>query len=514
MFITQFLHEAAATKPNDMALFCNERITSFDEFKHNVSKIAGGLQQLGISPQHTVAVLALNSDKFAQTVFGTWWLGASINPVNIRWSPAEIIYSLNDCGIEILFIDETFFAILPLIQSQCPKIKHYIHMGETGRDTTPEGFFYFDDWVAKSPVIKDAKATGNQLAAIMYTGGTTGKPKGVMLSFDNLVSNAQAALKMAEYKNTGTVLLVAPLFHVGGLGLLVQATLRQMDVVILKAFIPVEVFKAMQRFKVTQAFFVPTMVQFLLDDPHFNDYDLTSLEYLIYAAAAMDISLLRRAMQAFPKAAFVQVYGMTELSPIVTVLKGTDHLTEAKLRSVGRPTAQVKVKIIDTKGNLLGANQVGEIVVQGSNVMQGYLNKPEETQHALREGWMHTGDGGYLDEDGYLYIADRIKDMIISGGENIYSTEVESAILSYPGIQMCAVIGLPDQKWGETVHAVIVPHPDTEINTNALTQHCRERIAGYKIPRSYDFKPALPLSAAGKILKNELRAMYQQEQVS
>lgn len=508
MRITQFLHEAALTKPQAQALFCHERSTNFSKLKQNVAKIAGGLKALGVKQTDTVAILALNSDKFAQTVFGTWWLGAAINPVNIRWSAAEIIYSLNDCGIEVLFIDENFFPMLASIQAQCPKIKHYLHMGESSKETTPEGLIYFDDWLAQSAEIEDAQATGDQIAALMYTGGTTGKPKGVMLSFDNLVSNAQAALKMAEYKNTGTILLVAPLFHVGGLGLLIQASLRQMDVIIQKAFIPVEVFKAIQRFKVTQAFFVPTMVQFLLDDPHFKDYDLSSLEYLIYAAAAMDGTLLRRAMRDFPKAEFVQVYGMTELSPIVTVLKGTDHLTEVKLRSVGRPTAQVEVKIIDADGKVLGVNQVGEIVVRGSNVMQGYLNKPEETAKALKDGWMHTGDGGYLDEDNYLYIADRIKDMIISGGENIYSTEVESAILTYPGVQMCAVIGIPHEKWGEAVHAVIVPHPDTEINTEKLSDHCREHIAGYKIPRSFEFRTALPLSAAGKILKNELRASY------
>lgn len=511
MLITQFIHDAASSKPDEQALFCNERSTSFSELKKNVSKIAGGLKALGVTTKDTVAVLALNSDKFAQTVFATWWLGASINPVNIRWSLAEIIYSLNDCGIETLFIDENFFPMLDSIRAQCPKIKNFIHMGETSKDTTPAGLIHFDEWMQQSQSIEDVKATGNQLAAIMYTGGTTGKSKGVMLSFDNLVSNAQAALKMAEYKSNGTGLLVAPLFHVGGLGLLIQLTLRQMGIVLHKMFVPLEVLKAIQRFQITQVFLVPTMVQFLLDDPHFDDYDLSSLEYLIYAAAAMDITLLRRAMRALPKAQFVQVYGMTELSPIVTVLKGSDHLTEAKLRSVGRPTEQVQVKIVDPNGNVLGINQVGEIVVKGSNVMQGYLNKPEETSKAIVDGWMHTGDGGYLDEDNYLYIADRIKDMIISGGENIYSTEVESAILTYPGVQMCAVIGIPDQKWGETVHAVIVAHPDAQIQPEELSNHCREHIAGYKTPRSYEFRTSLPLSAAGKILKNELRAAYHQQ---
>ena len=508
MLITQFIHEAAASKPQEQALFCNERSTTYAELKNNVAKISGGLKTLGVTQQDTVAVLALNSDKFAQTVFATWWLGASINPVNIRWSPVEIIYSLNDCGIKTLFIDENFFPLLDTIRSQCPNIKNIIHMGETGKENTPAGLIYFDEWLQQSTPIEDSKATGNQLAAIMYTGGTTGKSKGVMLSFDNMVSNALAAMKMAEYKSEGTGLLVAPLFHVGGLGLLIQLTLRQMPIVMHKMFVPLDVLKAIERFKITQVFLVPTMVQFLLDDPHFDEYDLSSLQYLIYAAAAMDGTLLRRAMRALPKAQFVQVYGMTELSPIVTVLKGSDHLTEAKLRSVGRPTEQVEVKIVDPNGNVLGVNQVGEIVVRGSNVMQGYLHKPEETAKAVVDGWMHTGDGGYLDSDNYLYIADRIKDMIISGGENIYSTEVESAILTYPDVQMCAVIGIPDDKWGETVHAVIVPHPDTEINTQKLSDHCREHIAGYKIPRSFEFRQSLPLSAAGKILKNELRAAY------
>ncbi|MCY1408786.1 Long-chain-fatty-acid--CoA ligase [compost metagenome] len=384
-----------------------------------------------------------------------------------------------------------------------------IHLG----DGTPlANVLPYETWLADSHPVEDALSSGRQLAAVLYTGGTTGTPKGVMLSHDNLVSNALSALAAAPRPLIEAALHVTPMFHVGGLASILQTAQRCATHIILRQFDSAAVLNAIANEGANETFLVPTMLQRILDDPSFSEHDLSAMKNIIYGAAPIDHTLLQRALKAFPNSQFMQVYGMTELAPVAAVLPAHYHTPEGqalqKLQAAGRPTPLCELRIVDADGRELPHGQAGEIVVRGPTVMLGYWNKPEETAKALRDGWMHTGDGGYLDDDGFLYIADRIKDMIVSGGENVYSSEVENALLSHPGVQMCAVIGIPDEQWGEAVHAIIVPVPGVTLDGEALKLHCRGRIAGYKCPRSLEFRQELPLSAAGKVLKFELRAPF------
>jgi long-chain acyl-CoA synthetase len=302
-----------------------------------------------------------------------------------------------------------------------------------------------------------------------------------------------------------------PLFHLAAGGRALSTTVVGGRHVVLPRFGPAEVLAAVARHRITALTVVPTMLSMILQQPDFGAHDLSSLRAMTYGAAPMPEALLRRAMEALPGVRFMQSYGMTELSPLTTFLAAADHRPEApahRLRSAGRPVPGVEVRVADADDRTLPAGEVGEILVRGPNVMRGYWRRPEQTAQALRGGWMHTGDAGRFDADGYLYVVDRTKDMIISGGENVYSTEVENALAEHPGVVQAAVIGIPDAKWGEAVHAVVVPRPGSDLDAAALIAWCRERIADYKCPRSVDFAAELSLSSVNKVDKAALRKPF------
>jgi acyl-CoA synthetase (AMP-forming)/AMP-acid ligase II len=305
------------------------------------------------------------------------------------------------------------------------------------------------------------------------------------------------------------------MFHVGGAALTLQVMACLGRQVILPSFDQRPMLEAIQNERGTETFIVPTMLKRLIEYPDFGRYELGSLATMLYGAAPIDAVLLARAMQALPRAGFWQIYGMTELSPAVTALRPAAHRPAPgapdKLRSAGTPMPAVEVRVVDADGKAVAPGTVGEITVRGPTVMAGYWNHPEQTAQALRGGWMHTGDGGYLDADGFLFVVDRIKDMIITGGENVYSAEVENAIASLPQVQACAAIGVPDAHWGERVHAVVVLRQGQPLTLEQIVAHCRESIAGYKCPRSVEFRTELPLSAAGKVMKSELRSSYREQ---
>jgi acyl-CoA synthetase (AMP-forming)/AMP-acid ligase II len=278
--------------------------------------------------------------------------------------------------------------------------------------------------------------------------------------------------------------------------------------VIVPGFDPAAVLAAIERHRVTDVLLVPTMIQLLADHPGVTGYDLASLRSVLYGASPISEAVLERAMKAFPSASFTQAYGMTELAPVATLLSPADH-EHGHLRSAGRAAPHAEIGVVGPDGGRLPPGQAGEIIVRGGHVMLGYWNKPEETSNAVRDGWMHTGDAGYLDEQGYLYVVDRLKDMIITGGENVYSAEVENAVASHPAVAQCAVIGVPDPHWGERVHAVVVPRAGATVTIEELRAHVKTLIAGYKAPGSLEITGALPMSSTGKILKRELRDKHQ-----
>jgi len=510
MYLTQALHRAVQQKPDAIAVRSGNRQQTFRQFADRVARLAGALQSLGMREGDRVAMLALNSDRYLEYQMAVPWGGGVLNPCNIRWSAAEILYSLNDSGSTILLVDQTFRPLVEAIRHDATALREVIYCGD---DDVPPAMHGYEALLARAEPVADAARRGEDLAGIFYTGGTTGFPKGVMLSHENLCSSGLALRAEGLATPGGTYLHAAPMFHLADLGVAAPHWLEGNTHSVIPAFAPELVLDTLERDRVTHMLLVPTMIQMLVDHPAMQKpRDLSALQSVIYGASPMSEAVLERAMATLPGVSFVQAYGMTELSPLATILSASYHQPQArtlgKLRSAGRASFCTEVQIVDAQDQEVPRGTVGEVIVRGPNVMQGYWNKPEQTAAALRGGWMHTGDGGYMDEDGFIFIVDRMKDMIITGGENVYSAEVENALTRHPAVAACAVIGIPSAEWGETVHVVVVRKAGAVASSEELIAHCKTLIAGYKCPRSLDFRDALPLSGAGKVLKTELRKPY------
>jgi long-chain acyl-CoA synthetase len=512
MNITQGLRRALQTNAEAIATIDGDRRRNWREVGDRVARLPGALQGLGVKRGDRVAVLMLNSDRYLELYLGIAWAGAVIVPTNIRWSHTEIEDSLRDCRATALVVDKAFVAMGVELAKAVALTLVY-----ADDDAGPAEARHYETLIAASEPIADAMVPRDELAGIFYTGGTTGRSKGVMLSHANIVSNALHML-CEGLLPAGTVYLnAAPMFHLAnGAGMFASLISGGSNVVI-KTFNPELLMAAVEKEKVTATLIVPTMIQMLSDHPRFHSADLSSLKQIMYGASPISEALLNRAMAGLPGTAFHQLYGMTELSPLATHLPWDQHTGEAAMkknrqRACGRAAIGCEVRIVDVDRKPVAVGVVGEVAVRGQSVMMGYWERPEETAKAVIDGWMHTGDGGYMDEEGYVYLVDRVKDMIITGGENVYSMEVENVIAQHPAVSQCAVIGIPSEQWGETVHAFVIPKAGASANAAEIIAFCKERIAGYKCPRSIDIRTEpFPLSGAGKVLKRELRRLYAQD---
>ncbi|MHA7271222.1 acyl-CoA synthetase [Arthrobacter sp. HLT1-20] len=502
MYLTQGLHRSLQANPQATATIFKDRVRSYADHADRIARFAGALRQLGVGPGDRVAMLSLNSDRFAEYLLAVPWAGGAVNPVNIRWSPAEIAYSLTDSETHVLLIDDAFVPMAAALVEKAPGLTTLIHCGD---GPTPEGMHSYEDLVAGSEPVEDAYRGGDDLAGIFYTGGTTGFPKGVMLSHSNFIASGLGTVATGELLQAGAVLLhAAPMFHLADLAAWCGLTILGGTHVMVPFFEPISVLTAIAQHRPTDVLLVPTMIQILVDHPEAENYDLSSMARMLYGGSSISDGVLIRTMERFPGLRLTQAYGQTEASPVITLLLPDDH-HGGYMRSGGRAAPHSQVAILDLDGREVLAGDVGEICCKGAHVMQGYWNKPEQSAEALRGGWLHTGDLGYVDAEGFVYVVDRLKDMIITGGENVYSAEVENALSKHPAVASSAVIGVPDDNFGERVHAVVVfaaSHTATEAE---LAEFCKEHIAGYKVPRSFEFPQALPMSGAGKILKRTLR---------
>ena len=510
MYLTQGLHRAVQQTPNHPATIFEDRVFTFTEQRDRVARLAGGLQALGVGSGDRVAMLALNSDRYCEYYLAVPWAGAVLNPVNVRWSAAEIVYSLTDSGTSVLVVDDAFVATVSEIRDGYSGLRAVVYCGE---QATPDGMVGYEDLIATSVPIDDSFRGDDDLAGVFYTGGTTGFPKGVMLIHTNLVSAALGALSSGTcVSRNGRLLHSAPMFHSADFAAWMQQTILGGTHVMLPAFDPAEVLATIEQHRVTDVALVPTLIQRLVDHPDFGGYDLSSVRTVLYGGSAIAPAVLSRTMTRLPSARLGQVYGMTELSTVATLLASEDHFLDGpnadRLRSAGRAAPHAQIRIVGTDGHEAPTGHTGEIIVRGSHTSPGYWNRPEETSATFRDGWVHTGDAGHLDACGYLFVDDRIKDMIVTGGENVYSAEVETAICEHEAVATVAVIGLPDPQWGERVHAVIVLRNGASATTDDIRRHTKRLIAGYKAPRSVDFVDALPLSGAGKVLKRTLRERH------
>lgn len=503
MYLTQGLHRSVQQHPDAPASICGGRIKTHREVMDRVARLAGALQALGLKSDDRVGCHSFNSDRFSEVFLATFWAGGVINPINTRWSGREINYSIDDSGTTFLLADESLSPKLEEVVGHpgCPAVR--IWMGDT---PPPPGFSAYEELIAQTAPVPDMLRSGEALAGVFYTGGTTGFPKGVMLTHGNLISSALGSMASNWMTREPTLLHVAPIFHLAAFSAWASANLAGGTQVYLPKFIPAETLAAIDEHRVTDTVLIPTMIQALLDDPRSEEFEAQSLRRIIYGGSSITVDLLERARRQLPKVGFCQAYGQTELSPIATLLLPEDHDNVALLRSGGRAARHTEIAIMGEDGAMLPIGSVGEIVARGPNMMKGYWNKPEETLVALPgDGWLHTGDAGYLDEAGYVYVVDRIKDMIISGGENVYSAEVETAVCDHEAVAACAIVGAPDEYWGERVHAFVVCHPGMSVEPDALRLYVRGLIADYKCPRSFTFVDSLPVTSTGKVEKRLLR---------
>jgi len=508
MYVTQGLRRAAQIKPTAPGTIFRDRRHTWREVEDRVARFAGGLLRLGLSKGGRAAILALNSDRYFEYLLAVTRAGGAVVPINTRLAAPEVQYILEDSGAEILFIDDRFAPVLDALKGRLGSVREIIHLGD---GPLPSGMRAYESLLS-SP-IADVINGDVDIAGIFYTGGTTGKAKGAMLSHRNLVMNAANVIVAFGYDADSVYLHAGPMFHLADGASTLAITAVGGVHAFIPAFDPANFLETVQRERVTHTLLVPTMINMLMNFPKISDYDLSSLRRITYGASPMPDVLLRKAIETLPDVRFVHAYGMTEAAPLVTALdprySTLDGPDAGRSKSCGQAAHMVDVRIADAHDQEVPRGTVGEIQVRGSNIMLGYWNKPELTEQALRGGWYHSGDGGYMDEEGFVYIVDRLKDMIITGGENVYSAEVENAISVLDGVAEVAVIGIPDDTWGEAVHAVVVPRVGKSLTPEEVIAHCQTLIAGYKCPRSVEIRnEPMPLSGAGKILKTVLRDPY------
>lgn len=501
MQLTQGLRRSQGLFPNRIATVYGGRIRRWSETAERVARLAGGLHKLGVCPGDRVAILAMNSDRYVEAYYAIAWAGAVAVPFNTRWAKAEIEFAVKDSELALLIVDAAFTGQGQALATAGIAV---VSMDADGGPHSLEGL------IETERPIADRCGRGDALAGIFYTGGTTGRSKGVMLSHANLVSNFLMLQAVAPYAQDTTFLHTPPMFHLADASGLFGLTQLGATHVILPGFEPGATLQAIEDHGVSALVLVPTMIAMLCEALSSRPTDLSGVRRLTYGASAISAALLERAMTVFANAEFVQAYGQTELSPIATILDHADHLA-GRLQSAGRAIPGIDIRVVDAHMASVAPGQVGEIVARGPNVMRGYWHQPELTGQTIADGWLRTGDAGYLDDTGYLYLVDRVKDMIVSGGENVYSAEVENALMRHPDVLQCAIIGVPDDRWGERVHAVLYLREGSPVTEAELAAHCAPLIANYKRPRSFELRDTpLPLSAAGKILKTELRRPFWQ----
>lgn len=499
----------AAVRPHAVALRFEERSTTYGEFDTLTNQVANGLLREGLRPGARVGFLGKNSDRFFEVVFGCAKSGTVLVGINWRLAIPEAAYILNDSKVQVLFVGKEFWEFAQALQAQVPALERIIAV-ESGHPRWPGIDEWRDSQSADDPGI--AIAT-DDVAVQMYTSGTTGRPKGVELAhrsfFAMLRYPPNADMDFERWTDRDVSLVAMPGYHIGGVGWGIIGLRAGACNIVIPEFDAGVVLDMIQRYRITKLFLVPTAMRIVLEHPRARAISYDSLRYVTYAASPIPLDLLRKALAVF-QCGFVQLYGMTETMGGATYLPPEDHdlAGNERMRSAGKPFPGVSVKVVDTQGREVPVRTLGEICIKSPANMLGYANQPEATAQTLIDGYVHTGDAGCLDEDGYVYVLDRARDLIVSGAENIYPAEVENALAGHPAVAESAVIGVPDERWGEAVKAIVVIRPGHVVSAAELIEFARQRIAGYKLPKSVDFVTELPRNPSGKVLKRELRKSY------
>ncbi|HEX4700790.1 MAG TPA: long-chain-fatty-acid--CoA ligase [Pseudonocardiaceae bacterium] len=491
--------------PDREAIHFGRQSWTWAQLADRVRRNAAGQLAAGLRPGDRVAYLDKNHPACLETTLACALVGTANAVVNFRLAPDEIRYIINDARADVVFVGTEFVPLLAKIRDDLPTVRRVIVVGGEQDE--------YEAWLAANePLAGTRRPDGDPCFLQLYTSGTTGFPKGAMLTNRSLTAHAIAVADMTDVGSLSVAMVAMPLFHVGGSGWGLLAMYHGCRVVIVREIDPVGLLDELVEQQVSHAFLVPAVFGFLLQVPDVAERDYSHIRALVYGASPMPLPLLRRSMAAFD-VDFYQVYGMTEASGAVTSLGAAEHrdrANEHRMTSAGLPVDGVELTIVDpVSGEHLGPDQPGEVWVRTAQLMSGYWRRPDADAAAFApDGWLRSGDVGYLDTDGYLYISDRIKDMIISGGENIYPAEIERVLAEYPDVADVAVIGVPDEKWGEVGKAMVVPAPGATIDGDALLAYCRQHLASFKCPASVDIVTELPRNATGKVLKRQLREPF------
>jgi acyl-CoA synthetase (AMP-forming)/AMP-acid ligase II len=493
--------------PDKEAVIFEGRRLTYKQLGERVDGLAQGLRQLGLRRGEIVAILLLNCSEYLEVTFAVNKLGAVWLPLNYRLAGPEVTYILNHSEAKMLISEKEFETLIQGIRKDIPGVQKLIGVGKE----VPAGWVSYDGLVEdhKRVNVPHALVELDDLHRLMYTSGTTAHPKGVMITYGNLYWKNIGHILMFDIKPEDKTLVVGPLYHVGGMDLTATGTLNVGgSVVILRRFDSLPVLQAIQKERPTNAWFAPTMVNALFQEPTFDRYDVSSIRYIIDGGEKMPMPLITKIKEKFPNAWFADAYGLTETVSGDTFLAKDQMI--AKIGSVGKPVFRLRVRIVDDEGRDVPPNTLGEIVLRGPKVFKGYWKNPQATAEVLKNGWFHTGDIGTLDGEGYLYIVDRKKDVIISGGENIASLEVERVIYELPQVLETAVVGLPHPKWQEIPKAFVVLKEREKLTAEEILAHCSKKLARFKVPKEVEFIDMLPRNPSGKILKRELRQRHKQ----
>jgi len=515
MNTTEFLTIATAICPDRTAIVFEGKRYTFAELSERVNRLANALANLGVKKGDRVALLQVNCNQCVETYFAVAKIGALYVPLNFRAKADEHDYMINFAEVNALFMGDRYIDLINSIKSRLTTVQHFISI-----ESKRNGMLYYEDLIASSPADEVITEIDDEDTTIlMFTAGTTGRPKGVMLSHNSfsvyVLENVTPADPELEERN----ILTVPLYHVAGIQAMMAAIYGGRTLVMERQFEAKEWMELVEKEKANRAMMVPTMLKQLMDHPEFGKHDLSSLRVITYGAAPMPLEVIKRALDAFPGVSFINAFGQTETASTITTLSPEDHVISGseeerekklkRLTSIGKPMADVEMKVIDEAGNELPPGEIGEIVARGPRVMTGYWKDEEKTERTIdKDGWVHTGDMGYRDEDGYFYLGGRATDMIIRGGENIAPEEVENVLHSYPKIEEAAVIGVPDEEWGEQPRAIVVLKEGETATADEIMEYCRAKLASYKRPRSVVFVDELPRNPMGKVLKRVLREQY------
>ena len=514
--IAQTVRLRAKEMGDDTVFHFEDKKISFSEYHTLSSQTANGLLSAGVGTGDRIAFLGKNSPVYFELIAAAAKIRAVVSPLNWRLAGPELEYALNDSGAKLIFAGKEFRDVLLEIQPSLTAAPG-IFLIDGDDEGTPSYAGWQQQFSDSDPQL-DVSPDDPLLQ--LYTSGTTGRPKGAILSHRMMLAlrgqeKEDVMQDWQRYSRGETALLAMPCFHVGGSAFGLSILHSGAQVVILAEYDPNETLALIEKYKIGKIFVVPSTLQMLLNHPHFDQTDFSNLKFIFYGASPIPLELMREATKKIG-CGFVQMYGMTESGGTIVALPPEDHLPDSsdetemqRMRSVGKPLLGVEIKVIDDDGKTVAVGEIGEIATRSVKNIKGYWNLPEASKETIdADGWLRTGDAGYLDADGYLYIHDRVKDMIISGGENVYPAEVEDAVYSHPAVDDVAVVGVPDEKWGEAIKAFVVVKEGVEVTADEIIDFTRTRIAKFKCPKTIDFIDVLPRNATGKILRRELREPY------